>query len=294
MDKTFILSDGTTNSYGFQIDMSKLKLNRFKSNPVMLYNHEQLVGKWDNIRLEDGSLVAEPSFMEDESEGHALKIKNRVEKGFVKGASLGITILGVEKASGLPPKVEAEVFECSVCDIPSNSNAIVLYTKEGVKLEGKAFDLAVQTITTNKINTDMKLNLDSYKALGLKSNADATAVDTAIVALSKERDTYKEQMALHKQEKVSTLIETALSEGKFLADKKEQFTELANQNFDLAKLTIEALPKKETLAGKELLSTSKSEDRDSWTFADWRQKDTKGLLAIKSEDPNRYAELLKK
>ena len=294
MDKTFILSDGTTNSYGFQIDMSKLKLNRFKSNPVMLYNHEQLVGKWDNIRLEDGSLVAEPSFMEDESEGHALKIKNRVEKGFVKGASLGIAVLGVEKASGLPPKVEAEVFECSVCDIPSNSNAIVLYTKEGVKLEGKAFDLAVQTITTNKINTDMKLNLDSYKALGLKSNADATAVDTAIVALSKERDTYKEQMALHKQEKVSTLIETALSEGKFLADKKEQFTELANQNFDLAKLTIEALPKKETLAGKELLSSSKSEDRDSWTFADWRQKDTKGLLAIKSEDPNRYAELLKK
>ena len=294
MDKTFILSDGTTNSYGFQIDMSKLKLNRFKSNPVMLYNHEQLVGKWDNIRLEDGSLVAEPSFMEDESEGHALKIKNRVEKGFVKGASLGIAVLGVEKASGLPPKVEAEVFECSVCDIPSNSNAIVLYTKEGVKLEGKAFDLAVQTITTNKINTDMKLNLDSYKALGLKSNADATAVDTAIVALSKERDTYKEQMALHKQEKVSTLIETALSEGKFLADKKEQFTELANQNFDLAKLTIEALPKKETLAGKELLSSSKSEDRDSWTFADWRQKDTKGLLAIKSEDPNRYAELITK
>ena len=84
--KTFVLSDGSKNSYGFAIDMAKLDLERFRANPVMLYNHGQLVGKWENLELKDGKLTGTPVFMSDESEEHALKIQNRVEKGFVNGA----------------------------------------------------------------------------------------------------------------------------------------------------------------------------------------------------------------
>ena len=295
MSKTFILSDSTTNSYGFQIDMSKLKLDRFISNPVMLYNHKELVGKWDNIRLEDGKLLAEPSFMEDEKEDFALKIQKRVLEGFVNGASIGINVLSVDKKDGTPPKVEAELFECSVCDIPSNMNAIRLYNDKGEQLQGESFQLALQAITTtNKTTTDMELNSTSYKTLGLESNAETTAIDTAILALCDERNTLQAQLKAIEKEKVDTLISTALSEGRFLADKKEQFTELANQNFELAASTIATLPKKQTLAGKEQLSGKNNDDTADWSFADWREKDTPGLLAIKSEDPNRYAEILKK
>ena len=111
--KTFILSDNSKNSYGFRLDMTKLQLGRFKSNPVMLYNHGQLIGKWDNIKVEDGKLSAEPTFMEGEDEKLSLQTKKRVEDGFLKGASLGLNIISVLHTEGEAPLVEAEV--CFFC-----------------------------------------------------------------------------------------------------------------------------------------------------------------------------------
>ena len=73
MAKTFILSDGSVNSYGFSVDMTNLHLERFRNNPVMLYNHYDLIGKWENLRVEDGKLLAEASFMDGDEEALAKK-----------------------------------------------------------------------------------------------------------------------------------------------------------------------------------------------------------------------------
>lgn len=292
--KEFILSDESINSYGFSIDMEKLQLERFMSNPVMLYNHNELVGKWSNLKVEKGRLTGTPVFMEDEDEVLAAKIKKRVEKDFVKGASLGIRILSVEKKEGQTPKVEAEVMECSVVDIPSNKNAITLYNSEGVKLKGEAFKLALSRILKPiKHNKEMKLNAKSYVALGLIEGASDSDVNSAIETLSKKLKNLEAKEQAEIEQKVNQLITTALGEGRITADQKSHFEELASTNFELAKVTIAALPTKKELAGREKPENG-GEDRSDWTFSDWRKKDTAGLLAIKKDNPDKYKEIINK
>jgi Skp family chaperone for outer membrane proteins len=145
--KKFIVSDESINSYGFRILTKGIKLDTFKKNPVMLFNHMRSddlkteyngpVGRWENLsKEEDNSMTADAIFDENDPKGAILSYK--VENSFLNAASIGIKILktSVDEADLLPgqiyPTVTAcELVEISVCDIPSNKNAIALYDTEG-------------------------------------------------------------------------------------------------------------------------------------------------------------------
>lgn len=295
MSKQFVLSDSSVNSYGFSIDLAKLDLERFKKNPVLLYNHNQLVGKWEDLKIEDGKFIGTPVFMDDEDEKESLKIKKRVESGFLKGASLGINILSVEHKTGEAPVVEAEVYECSIVDIPSNKNAVVLFDKNHQKLEGKELKLALDSIEKKHKKEDkMKLSALTITALALVPNFTEADVDTAVAKLSADKEDLQKQLNDIQKEKVENLVSTALSCGQITADQKEKFEKLALQDFDLAKETIGSLPKKKKLSGQEETSEEETEDRSAWTFKEWREKDTAGLLKIKATEPTEYAKIIKK
>ena len=296
MPKTFILSDSSLNSYGFKINMEKLHLKRFEANPVMLHNHYEMVGRWEDIQLKDGKLTATPVFLEGEGEELAQKVKARVESDFLKGASIGINILKVEYDVNEIPVAEVEILECSVVDIPSNANAIVLYDNEGQKLEGKALELSLKETIKRKSKpkqTNMKLSAEALKALGVEPTATAEEISTAILAMENAKELLTDKLNAEQKAKVDKLINGALSVGKFTADKKEQYLKLANIDFELAVSTIDSLEGKKTLSGKEQRSNSSNEERADWTFEDWRKKDTAGLLSIKATDPDRYAEITK-
>ena len=89
----FILNDeAVVNSHGFRILTAGIDLTRFKLNPVMLDGHirsnQTVIGSWKDITIEEGKLFAEPLFdMEDEN---AKLIAGKVERGVIKGASMGI------------------------------------------------------------------------------------------------------------------------------------------------------------------------------------------------------------
>lgn len=291
---TFVLSDNTVNSHGFSIDMEKLSLDRFKANPVMLYNHRELIGKWENIRVEDGKLMADPVFMEGENEDLSVKVKARVDNGFLKGASLGIHILKWTEQEGQAPLAEVDVMECSVVDIPSNANAITLYNENGEKLTGKSFELALQKFTkkATKNNHKMKLNADTYQALGLNANATEADINTAIQKLNADKLAAENQVQGYKDKEVEVLLNSAIKEGRITADKKAKFEQLAKTDFVLAKETLESMPKRKELAGKEQRKGGSASNREDWTFKDWREKDTAGLLKLKTENPERYIEIV--
>lgn len=262
----------------------------------MLYNHSQLIGRWENIKNEDGKLLADPVFMEDDEEKEALKVQKRVEAGFVKGASLGIRILSAVTGEDGIPVVEAEVMECSIVDIPSNANSITLYNSDGEKLTGDNLDFALSAITkkSNKLDKTMKLSAEAYKAIGLSHGASDEEINKAIQTLSSENVALKAKIEAANKAKIEALLSAAIKDGRIKAAQKEKFEKLAAQDFDLAKETIEGLPKAEKLAGKEdKTGKNGGEDRSKWTFSDWRKKDTAGLLSIKKEDPDRYAEIIK-
>ena len=97
---TFILSDTSkTNSYGFRIAMEGMDTSRFRENPVMLYRHndDDVIGRWHNLRVDDGRLLADAEF--DQDDELAAKVAGKVERGFIKGCSMGIWIKDMQETA---------------------------------------------------------------------------------------------------------------------------------------------------------------------------------------------------
>ena len=57
MQKEYIANTSAKNSYGFSVDTNGIDLSRFEKNPIALYNHHQILGKWGKVEKRDGKLI---------------------------------------------------------------------------------------------------------------------------------------------------------------------------------------------------------------------------------------------
>ena len=67
MPKSLTLSTENLNNYGTWLPVSGAQLEDFKRNPVMFYDHQTYkkpIGHWENIRIENGKIIADPVFDE--------------------------------------------------------------------------------------------------------------------------------------------------------------------------------------------------------------------------------------
>ena len=290
MPKRFLLSDDTVNDYGFRVDMTRLDLSRFRSNPVMLHNHWNRVGIWEDIRLKDNKLTAVPKFKSDE---RSQELAKDVAEGFLKGASLGFYIKEID-ATGEFPVVTAEPFECSVCDIPGNRNAITLYHKNGQPLSEGELSLTLAAMRKTELNNnpiDMKFSEKTLTLLGLTAQAAEAAVESKVQALATELAGLKQEKAAAATQAVEEEITQAIAEGRARADERQTLTALGEHNIELLKETLRMRPgrKEVKLAGST--GSPAGGGRSTWTLDDWRKKDPEGMLAMKVEEPERYQEL---
>lgn len=141
--KRIKVSDETENTYGVSVLTSGISLTRFKKNPVMFFSHNTYqppIGLWKDLRIENTSLSAEPVF--DEEDDAAMKLAGKYERGFLKGASIGIRvkeIQRIEDPSGKKPTrriiTKSELMEISLTGNPSNTNALQLYASSGEPIQ---------------------------------------------------------------------------------------------------------------------------------------------------------------
>ncbi|MGB0870336.1 MAG: HK97 family phage prohead protease [Flavobacteriales bacterium] len=246
---TFVLSSETINSYGFKVLTSGIDLKRFKDNPVMLLNHDKdkLIGSWEDIKVVDDKLMASPVFDTDDELG--LSISNKVKNKFIKGASIGINVLEMDTSGRVPVAVKSEIFECSICPIPANSQALRVYDEKGAELSDEA------------IYTTLSLPFDNNNlAESLKSvlNLDSNATDAMILSTVREL-----------QEKpVLEFLNKAISQGQVLHSKKGYFLDLLIKDFETTKEVIEAMPKRKKLS---TLINKKEKYPKEWTLKDYRK-----------------------
>ena len=156
---------------------------------------------------------------------------------------------------------------------------------------------------TNNLNTMSKLNAASLTLLGLKEDATEAEIQAKLADQQKrlsdaEAKNVELEASIETQRKtqVDALVNGALASGKILAADKEHYTELATANFELASKTIDKLPAKPSLSGmaNQKGKSTTVEGREKWTFQDWSKQDTKGLLEMKSNDPEAYKALAEK
>jgi len=313
---TFTLNDETqANSYGFRILNTGINLDRFKANPVMLSNHwnstDNVIGRWENVRIEGHLLLADAVF--DENDEDAKKIASKVEGGFIKGCSMGIRFshhFMEERPDGTYVLLESELFEVSIVAVPSNANAVKLYSVTGELIDEEQVSLSLQNLkhpkkdNSNKTMSKLLLNavtIATLMAFGLKDADSASDVDNAVAKLKADLDAEKTAHGLEKtareqlQQKVkdqetaqlNALLDQAVTDGQILGAQKDAFVALG---YDKAKNIIEGLPKKQSLSAQ--LSNAGAElGEGPKTKEDFFKMSSEAQLAFKNNNEAAYKAL---
>lgn len=303
----FILNDDNhVNTYGFSVLTSGIDLEAFNDNPVMLESHrndaDYTLGRWINVQAEESRLMADPEFDDGDNERVPV-VRGKVERNFIKGASIGITFdpSKLILVAGRLVLTACRLLEASIVPVPSNSGAVALFSVEGKRLEDaeiKQMCLAVkqsQNINIDKMKK-FEISLAALTALGFKEpdQVDDTQLSAKIEGLVSANATLTNKLKelndaaeAELNAKREALIDSAIKEGRITADKKETFLSLAKNDFALAQSTLNALPKKQNYAGKEA-----PEGEDEMTMEKFQKLSLSEQLDFKKGQPEAYKKLI--
>ena len=277
---TFILSDTSkTNSHGFRIAMEGMDTSRFRENPVMLYRHkdDDVIGRWHNLRVDDGRLLADAEF--DQDDELAAKVAGKVERGFIKSCSMGIRIKDMQETADGWIATKSELMEASVCSIPSDAGAVTLY------------DIDRRQLTIDEVKLQFSINDKKLTKEEMEVNNENLAKDLA--AKDNEIAALKAQLAEQKKKEIDSFLSAAVKEGKITEESKSEYALLAADNFDTVKKVIDG-KKAEPEDKRVSLAAMVGKQASKYDGKTWDELDRAGMLAaLRAEVPEKYAELYK-
>jgi hypothetical protein len=278
----FVLHDESVNTQGFRMLTSGADFSAFRSNPVMLLNHndwELPIGRWENIRTEGSKILADAVF--DESDEKALSVMGKVERKFIKAASIGARAIASSsdpavmlKGQEYPTVTQWKVREASICTIGSNHNALALYDKDDNPIDLsdrnsliKLFDTTGSNIIPNnsqnmsKVTNLLKLSdsasdeaiageVQRIMSLSDQLTVENTALKTDKTALAAKVETYEtKEKAARKAESVK-LLDAAQQGGRINQSGRAAWESDFENDFDNAKVRLSSIPKQPTVASQ--------------------------------------------
>jgi hypothetical protein len=278
---TFVLHDESINTQGFRMLTSGADLSAFKQNPVMLLNHNDWdlpIGRWENIRKEGEKILADAVF--DEEDEKALGVMGKVERKFIRAASMGAWAIASSACPSLmlkgqeyPTVTKWRAREASICTIGSNHNALALYDKDNSLIDlsdrnslVRLFDATDTTSHQTQQNMSKITNLlklsdsaseeaivaEVQRIIGLadRLTAESTALKTDKTALSARLEGYEtKEKAARKAESVK-LIDAARQEGRINQSGRAAWEADFDKDFDNAKIRLSSIPKQPTVASQ--------------------------------------------
>lgn len=285
----FILNDETKlNSYGFRVLNAGIDFTRFNANPVMLDQHinstKTVIGRWNNINIEGTNLVADSEF--DTSDPEAKELEGKVERGFIKGASIGISFDPVHMVTAKDGNLEltqCEIFEASICAIPSNANAITLYSKAGKPMSEKTFKLSILPLKQQikKLNMDLLQSL--IKLLGLSPEATEQDVLNAVETLINDKENAAETQA-------KELVKMAVADGRITILQEDFYIDAAKRNYSATFNALQNIQPRVTLSAMLKKTSLDKADKANWSLDDYRRNAPKEL----QQNPALYQKLIEK
>jgi hypothetical protein len=197
IDKDFLLTDSSLNSYSYRLLTSGYLMDEFKKNPIGYYLHadpdnteytrkDGVLVKWEDIRKDGDKVYGKPCINLSHSRGQ--KTVDEIESGFLNAASMGhFVVLEVsdKPEDYLPNQKSVTVSkwfnrECSLVDIPGNYNALTNLFDENNN------PLKLEDLLAKQNNQTMKqvfFTPAQLAALNCKAEDDAAAVETAFANL---------------------------------------------------------------------------------------------------------------
>ena len=219
MKHPFVINDENVNSYGYRILTDGIDYAQYIRNPIVLFMHErdgyinkgsEVIGRCTKLYKEGTTLIADVEF--DEKDEFAKKIAGKVERGYIRMASMCAEIkeVSTEPQHILEGQVYETVTACklveiSIVDIGGNDNALKL------SKDGKPFQLK-KIVTNTSNNMDIKV---IALALGMGENTKEEAVLSALHSLKTDKEKAEAEVVALKK----TITETRTTEATTLVDK---------------------------------------------------------------------------
>lgn len=320
---TFVVHDESVNTYGFRMLTAGANLAEFEKNPVVLYNHNDWdapIGRGENIRVEGAQILVDIVF--DEADEKAKQIAGKVERGFLRMASIGAwppEEVSDDPMLKLPGQTDFTVTrwtvrEISICPIGSNHNALAMYdrtTNKRIDLSDKQNIIRLTDKNNNSTNHKKESNM-SYltQMLKLSDSASEQAIQESVQGLIALRDNLQAENAGLKtqnqalqgkvtafetaqkeanRQKAIALVDTAVKDGRIDAKAKDSWLEDFAENYDKAEIRLSSIAPRQNISaqinmGNGGIPQGNVELRDM-TFAEIREKDMIGEL---KKDPELY------
>jgi len=160
------------------------------------------------------------------------------------------------------------LFEASICAIPSNENALSLFTQDGHRLTSN--EISIQLSHFKKV-TNMSFLSTLIELLKLPGTATENDIIQSVQA-------YVNNSNAEKDEKVEQMLNIAVSDYNLDLKDREFWKELALKDFDKVERMLLAPAKKRIYLSKMIQNgTSKAQNRSLWTLEDYRKNDPKAL-----------------
>lgn len=315
MKHQFIINTENVNSYGYRILTDGIDYTQYMRNPVVLFMHErdinaykgsEVIGHCTKLYKEGTTLIAEVEF--DEQDEFAKKIAGKVERGYIRMASM---FAEIQEVSTQPQHIlEGQVYETvtacklveiSIVDIGGNDNALKL------SKDGKPFQLK-KIVTNTSNNMDIKV---IALALGMGENTKEEAVLSALHSLKTDKEKAEAEVValkktireIHKSE-ATTLVDKAVQLGLIPEALKESQLKQFEADFDGQKAVLSKLVadketentqqgKANTVREVVLGAGAKPTDTANESFDYLQKKNPERLRAIRDKDPEEYARLAK-
>lgn len=282
--QTFLISDETENSHGFSILTEGIDTTRFDKNPVMLYMHQRavVIGRWENLVKKDGKLFADAVF--DLENEFSKEIAGKVERGFLKGASMGIHFDKEDLEPTANSLQKCMLFEISIVDVGSNSNALKLYSE----LDFKELNFGGLVFS--------KAEMESLGFAKGTTEAKAITKLTALISANKSMESeLKVARALQANEQ-KEIMDFCLSRRVIKESSKPYYEFLFTQGHEKAKEEISKLfpPIIPTSLMSQIIKPSKennskgSKPKSQWDLDDYRKLSPKEL----EQNPVLYQKLI--
>ena len=308
MAKEVVISNSSLNSYAFRVLTEGIDLTQYQRNPIVLWMHARPLrgttdealplGTMQNLRIDGDKLIGTPVF--DESDEFARKIKAKWDNGILKMVSAGLEI--IEQSTDPKVLVEGQryatvtrskLIEVSIVDIGANDDAIVLYNdKHDIINLAQGKGEIFLTPINNPLNTIEMERKQIALALGLNEAATEQEVLDTIAQLRKDAQdavTLRQQAEQQRQEAIATLVDKAVAEGKFTADKKNHFVSLGNKvGLQSLKDTLELMTPAQRPGN--LIKPTNSSEGDYKTLS---EVPADKLEALRKEQPEQYKTLYK-
>lgn len=306
----FIICTEDVNRYGYRVLLSGARLDNFKKNPVMLYDHDDWknkpIGRWENLRVQDGKLVATAVFADGDED--AMRVKNLVEKGALSATSIGMMPITYSSDTTvlLPGQtretvIEWELLEVSIVPVPANPHTVKLKLSADQQ-EG---------VLPKEIQPKQDMNLqDIATKLGLAADATGEQILAAVQSIQSENQTLilslGEQRGVVKEENRPIWAQLAAKDPKNTLALIQSLAPQAGPgdedgDDEPMKETQAAPPAGDTVTLEKIFSLvqkqgagqakSDQDNPDKWDFDIWSKRNPDGLLKMKKQEPEKYKQL---